>query len=202
MMTGTWSVQSENLGPATRRLRWMEGGRPISTSTGLRLWAESPEFRAFHSRTLAGDAYAAFFWEMPPLTRATLDQPFECVLVDAPALTRITVDPGPFRAQFAAQPGNAVIAFPNLGGDAVLVVPAPAGDNRCFAHLAAFLRGASEPRRHALWRTVADALRARVSDTPVWLSTAGLGVSWLHLRLDSRPKYYRHAPYRTMPPLR
>jgi hypothetical protein len=83
-------------------------------------------------------------------------------------------------------------------------VPAPAGDNRCFAHLAAFLRGTTEPRRQALWRTVADALRGRVGarapDTPVWLSTAGLGVSWLHLRLDSRPKYYRHAPYRTFSP--
>ncbi|MGI9175867.1 MAG: DUF6940 family protein [Rhodothermales bacterium] len=24
----------------------------------------------------------------------------------------------------------------------------------------------------------------------MWLSTAGGGVSWLHVRLDSRPKYY------------
>ncbi len=24
---------------------------------------------------------------------------------------------------------------------------------------------------------------------------AGLGVAWLHIRLDDRPKYYRHAPY-------
>ncbi|MBX3248007.1 MAG: hypothetical protein KF901_12575 [Myxococcales bacterium] len=38
-------------------------------------------------------------------------------------------------------------------------------------------------------------LRARTAAT-VWLSTAGLGVDWLHVRLDARPKYYRHAPYK------
>lgn len=31
---------------------------------------------------------------------------------------------------------------------------------------------------------------------PLWVSTSGLGVSWLHVRLDSRPKYYTYAPYK------
>lgn len=35
--------------------------------------------------------------------------------------------------------------------------------------------------------------------TPVWISTSGLGVPWLHVRIDDRPKYYQHAPYRTWP---
>jgi hypothetical protein len=38
-------------------------------------------------------------------------------------------------------------------------------------------------------------MQQRVSASPLWLSTAGMGVSWLHLRLDSRPKYYRHRSY-------
>jgi len=38
-------------------------------------------------------------------------------------------------------------------------------------------------------------LEDRLADTPLWLSTAGLGVSWLHVRLDTRPKYYRHRVY-------
>jgi len=33
---------------------------------------------------------------------------------------------------------------------------------------------------------------------PPWVSTAGMGVPWLHVRLDTRPKYYRHAPYRSV----
>jgi hypothetical protein len=35
-----------------------------------------------------------------------------------------------------------------------------------------------------------------VSDERRWLSTSGLGVSWLHMRLDSTPKYYNWQPYK------
>lgn len=31
---------------------------------------------------------------------------------------------------------------------------------------------------------------------PVWFSTSGMGVPWLHFRLDHRPKYYTFTPYK------
>ena len=37
------------------------------------------------------------------------------------------------------------------------------------------------------------------NDVPVWTSTSGLGVYWLHVRLDSRPKYYQHQPFKKWP---
>ena len=43
---------------------------------------------------------------------------------------------------------------------------------------------------------VGGAVQRRLGTKPVWLSTAGAGVSWLHVRLDDRPKYYGYAPYR------
>jgi NADH:ubiquinone oxidoreductase subunit len=39
-------------------------------------------------------------------------------------------------------------------------------------------------------------MQNRVGEQPVWLSTAGMGVAWLHVRLDDRPKYYGYSPYR------
>jgi protoheme ferro-lyase len=48
---------------------------------------------------------------------------------------------------------------------------------------------------HEIWRLVAEAVEARLGSAPMWLSTAGLGVHWLHVRLDSRPKYDRHRVY-------
>ncbi len=36
----------------------------------------------------------------------------------------------------------------------------------------------------------------RIGEAPMWLSTAGAGVPWLHVRLEDRPKYYGHAAYR------
>ncbi len=88
-----------------------------------------------------------------------------------------------------------MLAFANLGKDAVLIVPRPLGPASVYGHLAAFVRKARDTQRHELWRVVGAETEARLGDSPVWLSTAGMGVSWLHVRLDSRPKYYGHAPY-------
>jgi len=48
-------------------------------------------------------------------------------------------------------------------------------------------------------RSTARAITARLSDRPLWVSTSGLGVAWLHVRLDARPKYYQYTPYREQP---
>ena len=92
-----------------------------------------------------------------------------------------------------------VETFSNLGRDAVMVVPCPVGSDSAYGHLASFTRDAPEPQQHELWKAVGKAMQNRLSDKPVWLSTAGMGVSWLHVRLDDRPKYYGFAPYREPP---
>ncbi|KAK1864801.1 hypothetical protein I4F81_007343 [Pyropia yezoensis] len=71
---------------------------------------------------------------------------------------------------------------------------------RPYAHIGAFVRGAPAPAVAALWAAVGDAVTARLATNdgrPLWVSTAGLGVPWLHVRLDNAPKYYRVQAYRT-----
>ena len=63
--------------------------------------------------------------------------------------------------------------------------------------LAAFLRGAPKLQIQATWKAAASALRQTLGTRPTWLSTSGLGVPWVHLRLDRFPKYYQFDPYRT-----
>jgi hypothetical protein len=124
------------------------------------------------------------------------DRPFEFVLLDSPELAR-TPDAQAFAQQFLDAPEETVVDFPNLGKDAILVVPCPKGPLPAYGHLGAFLRHATEAQRHALWIAVGKAMERRLGSRPVWLSTAGAGVAWLHVRLDDRPKYYGYAPYRT-----
>ena len=92
-----------------------------------------------------------------------------------------------------------MVEFPNLGNDAVMVVPCPGGPPAAYGHLGAFVRRAPESQRHAFWGRVGAAMQRRLDARPIWLSTAGAGVSWLHVRLDDRPKYYGHGPYRVIP---
>jgi hypothetical protein len=141
--------------------------------------------------------FDAFRFETPCLSRRTAAGPLEFVLVDAPEL-RGPADPGAFREHFRA--GETAVAFDNLGGDARLVAPCPAGAADAWTHVAAFSRQAPPDHQHGLWRLVGRELAARLGDRPVWLSTAGDGVPWLHVRLDDTPKYYRYDPWRESAP--
>jgi hypothetical protein len=174
------------------------GAALASRADVIDAWRNDAAFRAWFSDVLASVPFAAFRWETPAVTTATANEPFECVVLDSPGLAR-EPDADAFDEHFRAQPDGDVLAFANLGGDAIMVVPRPLGPLTAYGHLAAFVRGAPEAQRAELWRIVGDAMARRVGSKPVWLSTAGAGVSWLHVRLDDRPKYYGFAPYRAGP---
>lgn len=190
-----WSFDwSELHGGRGRHLSLQAQGRPAPCSAVIAAWKNDADFRARFSQALAEAPYSAFRWETPSLTKTTLDRPFECVLVDSPSLAAHP-DANAFAEHFSKD--SSVIEFSNLGGDAILVVPCPRADHDAYNHLATFLRRAPDDQRHELWQRVAGALERRLEKNTqrVWLSTAGAGVSWLHVRLDDRPKYYNHAPY-------
>ena len=88
--------------------------------------------------------------------------------------------------------------FNNLGGDSTLIAPCPT-KQASFPHLASFLRKGSSEQIRELWQKTATEFIEKIkSDNPhnVWLSTAGDGIAWLHVRLDPSPKYYQHDEYR------
>lgn len=171
-------------------------GSPLSwrqLADGLQ---HTPAVRAGLTEALRSSPHPAFFFETNPVSRGTADRLVEVVLTDSPALAAITPDPGPFRRKFT--PGQPIASFRSLGKDAQLISPSPAlTPHRAGPHLAAFLRHAPPHLIEALWQTLGHAVEAhwRASDKPVWVSTSGLGVHWLHLRLDQRPKYYVHQPF-------
>jgi hypothetical protein len=191
-----WTSQIEQLDNG-RVLKVAVGldGSQISYAEAIRGWQQDAAFRSFFLALLAEAPHSAFRWETPPITSATADRPFEFVLLDSPGLDR-TPDAGAFAEHFDGKCANGVVEFSNLGKDAIMIAPCPHGPLSCYGHLAAFVRRAPEDQKHALWALVGASIERRVSTKPVWLSTAGAGVSWLHVRLDDRPKYYGYRPYR------
>ena len=190
-----WSMQSEELA-GVRGLRGTVAvdSRPATFADVITAWQGDSVFRSQFNALLAGSPYAAFRWETPAVTADTLTRPFECVLLDSPGLERHS-DPEAFSKYFGGAE-DGVAAFPNLGRDAILVVPCPVADRAAYGHLGSFVRLAPEDQRDALWREVGEQMTRRVGAEAVWLNTAGAGVPWLHVRLDNRPKYYEFAAYR------
>ena len=78
--------------------------------------------------------------------------------------------------------------------------------NRVYSHLAAFVRGADDGQVTDLWQLAAAEYLRTVrrrsasagggSGNKTWFSTSGMGVAWLHVRLDSYPKYYQYQPFK------
>ena len=171
---------------------------PLSFRDFFAACQDEPDFANFFSGALKQINSRGFFWELPPLIETTVDQQFQCVVVGSETLTSLTANSRPFNEHFSKLTNDeSVTVFPNLSGDAVLVVPAPIhADLQVYPHFANFLNGAEEEQIASLWKAVGKTAQTRISNIPFWLSTAGLGVSWLHLRFDSRPKYYRFQPYK------
>lgn len=192
-----WGFRSESLPSGawhvTTSLSWADAVAALSNGT------LGPTLNAWLSKS----PHEPFYWETPPLTAADAGRTtFEFVTIPAPWLS-----PEASAHEFGellAGCSTGARRFPNLGGDAVLVAPCclrPSGE---LAHLAAFVRSAATSEQALFWREVG----AAISDTlvargrrPTWVNTEGSGVPWLHVRLDSRPKYYHHAAYRRPPPL-
>jgi hypothetical protein len=194
-----WQCSVTTLGAGRRLYQVICDGEALGNEAALQALAADASFRSRLLGWLAAEPFAAFFWELPPLSIEQRRLPFEFVVSDAPTLARAVADPAPFRRPLGSASQDGIAEFENLGGDAWLVVPEPRAEGRYYTHLAAFLRGAPEPQRDALLARLGSAVRNRLSERPLWISTSGLGVYWLHVRLDSWPKYYQYGPYKRWP---
>ncbi|MEZ4316815.1 MAG: hypothetical protein R3F61_04915 [Myxococcota bacterium] len=132
------------------------------------------------------------FFECAPVRAATADRPWAAVLRPTRVFDRMRADPRAFAAHLRG-PGPEIRVFANLSGDCTLVCPTRSD----ALHLLGFLRTAPTALSDDLWATTAREVLARIDRTkPLWVSTHGTGVPWLHVRLDDTPKYYGHGPFR------
>ena len=173
------------------------------------LEAQNIEFIDILTSSIEQFPSPAVFWECIPVTYNQLsNQSFEYVILPAKELNDINVNITPFQDKFKDHIGEPNIkVFSNLKKDAVLIVPTPNNEEETteppsyFAHLSKFIRGAKIKQIQHFWQNIgASMLNTLASSTDpnkkLWLSTSGLGVSWLHVRIDTRPKYYNYIEYK------
>ncbi|CAG8805806.1 20175_t:CDS:2, partial [Racocetra persica] len=82
--------------------------------------------------------------------------------------------------------------------DATLIVPMP-HHNLDYKNLSNFTKNAPKEQQIKFWQEVANKLSESLetgTPRPRWLSTHGLGVPYLHVRIDNKPKYYSHLSFK------
>lgn len=173
-----------------------EDGDPVSNRNFLKLLRDSQEFREFYNGFLADSGYDAFFWENKPMTDDTLDDDYECNIINTDFLTGRSPDSQTFNQYF--EENKNVVTFPNLANDAELIVPTPKKEDSCYTHIGSFVRKAGEDQIDDLWRITGNETLQSIGSKPKWLSTSGLGVFWLHIRIDTIPKYYQTKEYKNV----
>lgn len=166
--------------------------KPLTFNKFLEHSERDKLFRTYFIGLIKRIPFQAYQWETPPVCCDTKDQPFEFVVTNNPGID-LPPDPGPFLQYFEEE---AVAVFDNLGGDAKLIAPKPHPKKLNYSHIGVFTENAPLQQQQALWEKVGNVLKTHITNRQLWLNTAGGGVAWLHIRLDSRPKYYKHQPYR------
>ncbi len=189
-----WQADSQLLQEGTIEYTISTGTNLLSYSEWLDLIQHSEAFIVFFNNLLISSNFSGYFWEVKPVNESRLHENFTFVLVRGDILTSLKSDSSAFNKYFNQV--DSVVSFPNLGGDARLVVPAPVSVESDYGHLAGFVRTAPAEQIIAFWKMVGKQFSLSIGPEKKWLSTAGLGVFWLHIRIDSRPKYYRHKSYK------
>ncbi|CAG8494643.1 1647_t:CDS:1 [Acaulospora morrowiae] len=145
--------------------------------------------------------FSAYFWECVPVSSETIHRTFEFVAVKSRILNYIKQDFADFKEHIFKSRDEYACSFPNLGKDAMLIVPIPqegdCNEIRDYKHISSFSMNAPIEQQQKFWKEVANRLFESLDKkSPRWLSTNGLGVHYLHVRIDKSPKYYDFLDYR------
>lgn len=153
------------------------------------------EFRILYNSAINSTNFDAFYWEHPVIGLETINHSYRCAIIESSSLSKVKANFTPFSDKFDSN--SIVVSFSNLKNDAILLVPNPhVVDDFSLSSIAEVVRSNNESLIDELWRRVGESVEKTYSFRDVYLSTAGNGVYWCHIRLDSRPKYYKNSHYR------
>ena len=177
------------------RLKVLKNDRLISFQEVFKLWENDSEFIDFYVQSLKDFTFKAFFWEHPGLTKQTLDKPYECVLQKSSRLDSQTLNEEAFADYLDTE--NAAEDFLNLGKNARLVIPTKQSKAEIYKHFGSFIFNAEALQIQAFFNKVGAVVQQEIENKPmIWLNTSGMGVIWLHVRMDTKPKYYKTKNYK------
>ena len=147
-----------------------------------------------------GTEFEQYYFECPPISNATQNETFEFILKSSSGLDRKSQE-GKFNDYFI-DPECLSVEFLSLSNYSLISPCPPINgtelEKQNYVHLATFARNGPTNKLKDVLKTSATALMNKVNTTSAswWFSTSGHGVAWLHVRIEPRPKKYRHDAYK------
>ncbi len=172
-----------------------DSDKAMSFEEVFRMWRDDDAFTLAYVAFLNSLKFNAFYWEHPPLRITDLARPYECLVIESSTLDRLGVNEKAFSNYIHSI--SEVTDFENLGGDAHLVVPCKKSEEQIYNHFSKFLNGGDRKQIIAFFSRIGELIEGEIENrSQVWLNTAGMGVIWLHVRMDAYPKYYKTMEYK------
>lgn len=173
-------------------LRWIEV---------INLWKSNSAFNHFFTNIINECIFTDYFFECPGITLHKLySQIFEFRLINH-SKSFPSTDLTAFEDQKKKNKSKSILVFGNLSQTSILIIPnkKQKSDFKIYNSIGNFLKGGTNKQINLLFSQIGVTLEKLLQDNhgkKVWLSTHGLGVHWLHFRLDFSPKYYQTDCYK------
>lgn len=194
-MSQEFKIEIIEQGENTVRFRVKNGELNLCFEDVFELWASNSKFVEFYKDELIKLNYEAFYWEHPAIKKEFLNKKYECILQRSRPLEHLPIDESAFIDYINSKEQAA--DFMNLGKNARLIVPTKKTDKEIYNHMSKFIRLAAQEQIIELFKRVGNSILEKIeSKKLIWLNTAGLGVIWLHIRMDTIPKYYKTTRYK------
>lgn len=150
----------------------------------LKIWESQPQVFVKMFRQVE---FKEFFWKCKPFKSLREEYVHEIIRASGfrPA------DPTAFSGHFSRSE-ESVVVFSNTGQDAIILSPRPPRGRatlRSYASIASFMRDGPKTKQNQLFKALASTIR-KTRNRKLWVNTNGLGVPWLHVRVDFTSKYY------------
>ena len=162
----------------------------VTAITFFTLLASNETFRNEIIQIFVASKFNNAFWEFPAYCTSSAQNIAEFVLVETSGFGK--ADSSSFKEYLANKEDNQTVMFKNLSGDTNLItINSSNTKNQTFCHIMEFMKNSTYENKHKLLKKIGEEMLNHTNGTnPVYLSTHGHGVPWLHIRICVKPKYY------------
>ncbi len=157
----------------------------------LDLWKHNNAFIDFFVSLLILSNFNNFFWQCCSVNRNDLKKKlFECYLIETKYDFGVA-DNSSFQEYLKTS--KSIVNFYNFNKDCLLIVPNynHSISKSSYLNIYNFIKFAPKSQIHLLFHQISLNIYKEFHKTKkIYLNTHGLGVPWIHIRLDYYPKYY------------